>query len=186
MEGRGTYTWTCGDVYVGVCRNDKMEGRGTYTWTDNRLYDGDWKDCKVKCRGNYLGQWRCVFGEYKEGYLNGQGKKTCASGSVIHNGQWRNDKPLKVSNYPVLLVLWLLWSVVTRGMFSSCHSFILHHTQCHHFKSHSFCLQTCYSPMSLVELPVMVISNLVCHSSLAILFASNICSLKVRGTYSWL
>ena len=62
MEGRGTYTWTCGDVYVGVCRDDKMEGGGTYRWTDNRLYDGDWKDCKVKGRGNYLGQWRCVFG----------------------------------------------------------------------------------------------------------------------------
>ena len=46
MDGRGTFTWPDGRLYIGEFVKDKKEGSGIFLWTDGRKYDGEWKDGK--------------------------------------------------------------------------------------------------------------------------------------------
>ena len=42
MHGKGTYTWSDGDVYVGEWRNDVINGKGTIKSTDGSILTGEW------------------------------------------------------------------------------------------------------------------------------------------------
>ena len=46
MNGRGTYKFANGDVYVGEFRDNKRNGKGTLSYADGRppLDSGVWKD----------------------------------------------------------------------------------------------------------------------------------------------
>jgi hypothetical protein len=36
MEGKGTFTWADGRIYVGDYKNDKKHGTGIFKWPDGR------------------------------------------------------------------------------------------------------------------------------------------------------
>ena len=55
MEGKGTFTWSDGRVYVGEYLNDKKDGKGEFKWPDGRSYDGKWKNGKQHGIGKYIG-----------------------------------------------------------------------------------------------------------------------------------
>jgi len=55
MEGKGTFTWADGRIYVGDYKNDKKHGTGIFKWPDGRQYDGEWKNGKQHGNGKYIG-----------------------------------------------------------------------------------------------------------------------------------
>jgi len=75
-EGKGTFTWTNGDVYKGQWLKDKRHGAGEYAWTDGSKY-----------KGNYSGGIRSGFGIYY--YTNG----------TRYEGTWQNNVKHGIANY---------------------------------------------------------------------------------------
>ena len=71
-HGYGTSTFAHGGKYVGEYKNDKPDGNGTYTWPDGKKY----------------------VGQYTDGKMHGQGTHTKANGTILHSGEWENDKPM--------------------------------------------------------------------------------------------
>ena len=53
MEGRGTYRFADGSVYVGDYRNGKREGRGVYRFSDGAVYEGEYKAGAMEGFGTY-------------------------------------------------------------------------------------------------------------------------------------
>ena len=51
QNGKGTYTWSNGNEYVGEWKDGKEHGQGTYTFTEDRNYDGEWKNGKYHGQG---------------------------------------------------------------------------------------------------------------------------------------
>ena len=43
MSGKGTYTFSNGEKYVGEFKDNKFNGQGTYS-KDGKEYTGTWKD----------------------------------------------------------------------------------------------------------------------------------------------
>ena len=41
MDGKGTYCFADGSVYVGDYKAGKREGRGVYRFADGAVYDGE-------------------------------------------------------------------------------------------------------------------------------------------------
>ena len=44
MQGKGTFKWADGRLYVGEYHQDKKHGSGVFTWPDGKKYDGEWKE----------------------------------------------------------------------------------------------------------------------------------------------
>ena len=61
-----------GGKYVGEFKNDKWNGHGTFTCAHYKY-----------------------VGEYKNGKIHGQGTFSRHDGTIIHSGEWENDKPKK-------------------------------------------------------------------------------------------
>jgi len=98
MRGQGTHIWANEDKYVGNWKDNKMNGQGIYTWADSgqyggNWYDGNWKDDKMNGQGTriwtngekYVGNW---VGGLREGY----GTYYNSDGTILQQGQWKNDK----------------------------------------------------------------------------------------------
>ena len=62
-----------GGKYMGEFKNNKRHGYGAYTWASGNKY----------------------VGEYKNGKIHGQGTFSRPDGTIIHSGEWENDKPKK-------------------------------------------------------------------------------------------
>ena len=97
-HGHGKYTWPCGTVYDGEWKDEKTHGHGKKTWAGGDVYDGEYKDGKKHGHGKVTWPDGSVYdGEWKYGNRHGQGKETSPGWffgySVVHNGEWRNDKP---------------------------------------------------------------------------------------------
>ena len=73
LNGYGTYTWAGGQKYVGENKNGKKDGNGTYTFANGAKYVGEWKN----------------------GEQDGNGTYTYANGTILHSGEWVNNKPKK-------------------------------------------------------------------------------------------
>ena len=70
FNGYGTFTNADGMKYMGEWKNDKYDGYGTYTDASGSKY----------------------VGEYKNGKIHGQGTFSRHDGTIIHSGEWVNDK----------------------------------------------------------------------------------------------
>ena len=51
MEGKGTFTWLDGRVYIGDYVADQKVGYGIFQWPDGRKYEGQWKEGKQHGQG---------------------------------------------------------------------------------------------------------------------------------------
>lgn len=95
-HGCGEYIWPDGAIYRGEFQAGHRHGEGTYTFADASVYTGEWQ------KGRYHGVGQCTWkdgrlykGEWQAGKAHGFGIETRANGTVRHEGQWRNDNPVR-------------------------------------------------------------------------------------------
>jgi hypothetical protein len=126
--GKGTYTWSNGDMYVGEFKDGKRNGKGaytfgkgdfegnryvgeykdgeyhgqgTYTWPDGSMFLGEFKDDKPNGQGTYSRSDGMKYeGEWKDAKFHGQGTETLADGGK-KVGEWRDNKEwnIKYANH---------------------------------------------------------------------------------------
>jgi hypothetical protein len=95
VNGKGTFKYSKGGVYVGDFKNGKKEGQGEYKWVNGDVYVGDFKNDKKEGQGEY--KW--VNGDvYTGSYINdnrdGFGWLQTIDGKKY--GQWKEDHPVVV------------------------------------------------------------------------------------------
>lgn len=97
-QGRGTYTWPDGAVYQGEFKSGHRHGQGMYRFADGSVYTGEWENGKYhgvgECRWS---DGRSYRGEWKEGRANGYGVETRPNGTIRHDGEWKDDRPIRDS-----------------------------------------------------------------------------------------
>jgi hypothetical protein len=118
-HGKGRYEWEDGRMYDGNFHRDQRQGTGTYSWADGALYTGDFFAGQRHGHGTYkfvdgsvyIGEWRsgkyhgvgeCKWadgryyrGEWENGRAHGYGKETRPDGTIRHDGEWKNDRPVR-------------------------------------------------------------------------------------------
>lgn len=83
-------------VYEGEFKDDKMNGKGIYRWNDAGMYYGEWKDGHQHGKGTQSWADGSVYdGEWKEGNKHGRGVYRKSDGSILHDGLFKDDKPVK-------------------------------------------------------------------------------------------
>ncbi|KAL7579944.1 hypothetical protein ACA910_004941 [Epithemia clementina (nom. ined.)] len=97
-QGEGTYTWPDGAVYTGDFYKGLRHGQGRYIFPDGSVYNGEWEN------GKYHGMGECIWvdgrrykGEWRNGQAQGYGVEHRPDGSIRHEGQWRNDRPVRTT-----------------------------------------------------------------------------------------
>jgi hypothetical protein len=71
-HGKGVFKYAHGDEYKGNFVDDEFDGLGTYTWSEGGMYKGF----------------------FKEGRMHGFGVMTREDGTIFHEGQWNDGKPI--------------------------------------------------------------------------------------------
>ena len=100
INGRGVYTYFNGNVYNGLFENGLPMGHGKMTYLNGDVYEGDWK------KGQRYGEGKMFYkngeyfvGHWKKDKREGEGKLVDASGNVVIEGEYEDDKaPFDVSN----------------------------------------------------------------------------------------
>mmetsp|Transcript_12225 Transcript_12225/g.36116 ORF Transcript_12225/g.36116 Transcript_12225/m.36116 type:complete len:394 (-) Transcript_12225:262-1443(-) len=93
-DGRGSYLYLDGNVYLGEWRRGKQHGRGSYTYADGDVYEGEWQDGRQQGRGIYRFMSGDVYeGEYVEDKKHGRGTYRLADGRVMI-GRFDNEVPV--------------------------------------------------------------------------------------------
>ena len=91
-EGRGTFRFPEGHVYVGEWKAGQAEGRGTFKWASGSVYDGEFRAGARHGRG----MLRFVDGEVYAGEGNAgtiEGRGTfCHGNGDIYDGEFRAGK----------------------------------------------------------------------------------------------
>jgi hypothetical protein len=90
VNGKGTYIFSNGTIYIGEWKDTLFNGKGVLTCTDGMVYNGEWKNAKKNGFGsltyatgqNYTGYWR-------NGEFHGQGVLTLNADSILV-GEWRD------------------------------------------------------------------------------------------------
>jgi hypothetical protein len=95
-EGKGTFSFPDGSVYSGGFRTGQRHGQGCYKFTDSAIYNGEFQNGKYHGTGECIwADGRCYLGEWVEGRANGYGVEIRADGSIRHDGEWRDDRPVR-------------------------------------------------------------------------------------------
>ena len=83
-EGKGTYTFACGDTYEGEWLDGMYHGYGKYSSKDSDEYEGQWVKDRMSGHGKFfyreLGD--VYEGDWENGFREGFGKYTCADGTI--------------------------------------------------------------------------------------------------------
>jgi parvulin-like peptidyl-prolyl isomerase len=88
-NGKGTFIFANGNVYVGELKDDKFNGQGTFTSASGAQFVGEYKDGRKDGRGILTYSDRSKYvGEFKNDKFNGQGVEYASNGSVINQGIW--------------------------------------------------------------------------------------------------
>ena len=58
--GKGTYTWSNGDKYIGGWSENKKHGKGSVVWSDGKTYDSKFNNDK-DCGNGTFGQISSKF-----------------------------------------------------------------------------------------------------------------------------
>ena len=79
--GKGTFTWSNGDIYEGEMNNGKMNGEGKYTYSNGQIYEGSYKNGVKEGFGKLIySNNKRYEGEFKNGKPQGEGV-------IIKNGE---------------------------------------------------------------------------------------------------
>jgi len=91
-NGRGTYAYAKGDIYVGEFKDGKRHGGGTYAYNNGDQYVGAYKDDELHGQGTYVYAGGDQYvGAYKYGKRHGQGTFTWVDGKV-DKGIWEYNE----------------------------------------------------------------------------------------------
>ena len=95
-EGHGIYTWPDGAKYSGDFHKGLRSGQGRYEFKDGSVYVGEWQNGKYHGKGDcHWSDGRVYRGEWVEGRASGFGVEIRPDGSIRHEGQWENDRPIR-------------------------------------------------------------------------------------------
>ena len=98
-EGQGTYTALNGNVYTGQYKSGRCDGQGTFTWggeANGAIYQGQFKDDLFEGHGTLTTANGNVYdGQFKKHLRHGRGVERKADGTVVHDGEWRDGKPVR-------------------------------------------------------------------------------------------
>ena len=95
IEGFGRYVYTRGGYYEGKLLEAKASGFGKRVWSNGQEYKGEW--LKDKPHGKGTGRWSTgdtYQGEFHCGLKHGTGRYTLNGGAILHDGEWKNDRPV--------------------------------------------------------------------------------------------
>ena len=91
-HGKGTYTYSNGDVYDGEFANGKKNGHGRKTWASGDVYDGGWNNDQRSGEGTLTKTNHLTYkGAWKDNMPEGQGKMVYPNGTV-YDGNWVGNK----------------------------------------------------------------------------------------------
>mmetsp|Transcript_34684 Transcript_34684/g.54145 ORF Transcript_34684/g.54145 Transcript_34684/m.54145 type:complete len:112 (+) Transcript_34684:738-1073(+) len=95
-HGEGQMVYASGNEYKGQYNDGKKHGRGTFKFIKSgNVYTGDYYEDKKAGHGEFL--WKNgtkYVGQWQDDNMTGKGIKTRKDGSVIHDGMWKDDKPV--------------------------------------------------------------------------------------------
>ena len=95
-EGQGTFSFPDGSVYSGGFHAGHRHGNGCYKFADTAIYNGEFKEGKYHGAGECIwADGRCYLGEWVDGRAHGYGVEIRADGSIRHDGEWRDDRPVR-------------------------------------------------------------------------------------------
>jgi hypothetical protein len=100
INGRGVYTYFNGNVYTGLFENGVPMGHGKMTYLNGDVYEGHWKKGQRHGEGKmFYKNGEFFVGKWKKDKREGEGKYVDASGNVVIEGEYEDDKaPFDVSN----------------------------------------------------------------------------------------
>lgn len=91
-NGKGTYVFNDGSLYVGEFVNNNMDGFGKLIDNKNNIYIGYFKNNKFDGIGKFeRNDGTKYIGEFKEGKRNGLGTQWYTP-TYIEKGKWENDR----------------------------------------------------------------------------------------------
>lgn len=91
-HGRGVYTWSSGDQYIGYWKNNKRTGYGRLIKENGDTYEGNFVDDKFSGSGVYtFADKSKYYGFWNNGMMSGQGIFTWSDGAS-YNGSWIDGK----------------------------------------------------------------------------------------------
>ena len=73
-NGKGTFEWTNGAVYVGGYVDDKKHGQGTFYYADGRVYVGTFKGGKLHGKGEMYKDGKVTKGTWVGNVLDEETK----------------------------------------------------------------------------------------------------------------
>ena len=95
QHGIGVHKYSDSSQYAGECNNGTKHGVGVYKWITGNEYAGEYKDGKLHGYGVYKrSDGKEYAGEWKDGACSGQGVKRFADGTIEHDGEWKEGKPV--------------------------------------------------------------------------------------------
>jgi hypothetical protein len=94
-EGKGIGKEPDGSIYNGEWKADVREGKGIITWPAGASYNGDWKNNTREGIGTFKFPDGSVYtGAFKNNDRNGRGVLKDATGKIMYEGEWKDDKPV--------------------------------------------------------------------------------------------
>ena len=95
-HGKGKIIYPDNSVYDGDWIDNKKYGKGIYIYSDNSVYDGDWIDNKKHGKGIHTFPNSDVYdGDWIDNTKHGIGILKSKDGTIIYEGEWINDEPIK-------------------------------------------------------------------------------------------
>lgn len=96
---QGKMTYQDGSIYDGSWVNCARHGRGKCIFGDGSIYEGGFK------AGHFHGHGKMTWndggyyiGDWFEGQMHGQGREIRPDGTTRHDGEWKQDQPVRHKN----------------------------------------------------------------------------------------
>lgn len=87
--GKGTLTYSTGEIYEGDWLDNRMDGQGTLTYPDGSYYVGGWARGAQEGQGEFRYSNNDVYnGEWQRGFTNGTGTLKLSNG-ISYSGGWK-------------------------------------------------------------------------------------------------
>ena len=90
-------TFPDGEIYIGQWKDDQPNGKGKYKFKDKetKQYEGDVVDGYMEGKGTMMMTNGDQYtGDFKDGYMEGKGIMVDSNGRTLHDGDWKDDKPV--------------------------------------------------------------------------------------------
>jgi hypothetical protein len=98
-NGKGTYKFTNGSIYVGEFVKNHLEGFGKLTDANGNVYTGDFQNDKFNGKGMFeRTDGTKYIGEFKDGKRNGLGTQYYSE-SYKEKGKWENDRFIEKAEF---------------------------------------------------------------------------------------